>query len=250
MDKIVVNSYEEIYSIVSIIRSNFFNSDEIWFRGQGDSSFFLKPSLLRLKNGIKREKELFIEYKRLAAGINMSRDNDWETVIDMQHYGVPTRLLDWTSNLGTALYFALSSSMENGTMALFLLNPIKLNRLSDISEIPILPPYNTQEFSYIKKYIDKKGEIGKYPIAAKSSYFNSRVKAQSGMFTIHGDEEYGAEIDIVSRSLKKDNVIYKIEISQKAIESIRKYFEISGINDYMIFPDIEGIARYLRGWIE
>ena len=229
MDKIVVNSYEEIYSIVSIIRSNFFNSDEIWFRGQGDSSFFLKPSLLRLKN---------------------ARDNDWETVIDMQHYGVPTRLLDWTSNLGTALYFALSSSMENGTMALFLLNPIKLNRLSDISEIPILPPYNTQEFSYIKKYIDKKGEIGKYPIAAKSSFFNSRVKAQSGMFTIHGDEEYGAEIDIVSRSLKKDNVIYKIEISQKAIESIRKYFEISGINDYTIFPDIEGIARYLRGWIE
>lgn len=54
----------------------------------------------------------------------------------------------------------------------------------------------------------------------------------------------------MSRSLKKDNVIYKIEISQKAIESIRKYFEISGINDYTIFPDIEGIARYLRGWIE
>lgn len=249
MEKIVVNSYEEIYSIVSVIRSNFFNSNEIWFRGQGDSSFFLKPSLLRLENGIKRERELLIEYKRLAAGINISRDNDWETVIDMQHYGVPTRLLDWTSNLGTALYFALASSVENKSMALFLLNPIKLNRLSYIDEIPIFP-YNTQKLSYIKNYINKEGKIGKYPIAAKSSYFNNRVKAQSGMFTIHGDEEYGVELDIVAESLEKDNVIYKIEISQKAIESIRKYFEISGINDYTIFPDIEGIARYLRGWIE
>lgn len=42
------------------------------------------------------------------AGLGLNKNSEWETLIDMQNYGVPTRLLDWMSNLGIALYFALT----------------------------------------------------------------------------------------------------------------------------------------------
>lgn len=39
----------------------------------------------------------------------------------------------------------------------------------------------------------------------------------------------------------------RIDISSEAISSLNDYFDISGINEYTIFPDIQGIASHLRG---
>lgn len=242
---VLVNSFEELYNIVSEIKQGYFLDTEMWFRGHGSSAFLLKPSLFRTKNGIEKERELFNEYERLAAGIGMKRENEWETLIDMQHYGVPTRLLDWTSNLGIALYFAVTSSVRDFPMSLYIMNPLELNKLSRINEIPKLP---SNTLSYINNYVDKKPYPAIYPIAVKCDNINNRVKAQSGMFTIHGEEENNSgEIDIITSLLDKKGCIYKIEISQEARNSIKQYLDLTGINDYTIFPDIQGIARHLSG---
>lgn len=193
----------------------------------------------------KRKKEIFLEYRRLVAGIGLNRNSEWETLIDMQHYGVPTRLLDWTSNLGIAVYFATTSSIDDISMSLYIMNPLELNALSGKNGIPILPN-DSMGLSYVANYIDRNPFPARYPIAVKCDNINSRVKAQSGMFTIHGDENNKEEIDIITELLDKKSSIYKIEISTKAHDSIKEYFDITGIKDYTIFPDIQGIARHLR----
>lgn len=246
MKTYLAKSYEEIYSIVSEIKRSHFENSEIWFRGQGLHTYLLKPSLFRTDNGIKKEKEIFFEYKRLVAGIGLNRESEWETLIDMQHYGVPTRLLDWTSNLGAALYFASTSSVNDYAMSLYIMNPIELNKLSGKSGIPVLPNA-PMGLSYIKNYVDREPFPARYPIAVKCDNINSRVKAQSGMFTIHGDEDGVKDIDIITTILDKKSSIYKIEISSEAHDSIKEYLDIVGIKDYTIFPDIQGIARYLGG---
>ncbi|MCH5254293.1 MAG: FRG domain-containing protein [Lachnospiraceae bacterium] len=246
MDKLLANSFEEVYKIVLEIKQEHFKNTEMWFRGQGLNTYLLKPSLFRTKNGVKKERELFYEYVRLATGIGLTRNNDWENLIDMQHYGVPTRLLDWTSNLGIALYFATTSSINDFPMSLYIMDPLGLNELSMKNEIPILTN-KTVELSYIDNYINRKPFPARYPIAVKCDNINSRVKAQSGMFTIHGDEDNDEEIDIITSLLDKKSYIYKIEISYKAHSSIKEYLDITGINDYTIFPDIQGIARHLSG---
>lgn len=246
METYLANSYQEIYNKVLEIKHTYFEDTEVWFRGQGVNKYLLKPSLFRTMNGIIKEKEIFIEYKRLAAGIGLNRESEWETLIDMQHYGVPTRLLDWTSNFGVALYFALTSSFDDYPMSLYIMNPIELNKLSGKDGIPILPN-NPMGLSYIKNYIDKEPFPAIYPIAVKCNNINNRVKNQSGMFTLHGKEDNEKDIDIITTILDKKNSIYKIDISLDAKNSIKEYLDITGINDYTIFPDIQGIARHISG---
>lgn len=246
MKTYLANSYQDVYTIVSEIKQKYFRDTEMWFRGQGVNTYLLKPSLFRTQKGVDKEREIFQEYRRLVTGLGLNHDNEWKVIIDMQHYGIPTRLLDWTNNLGVALYFATNSSVNGTPMSLYIMNPIELNRLSSKNGIPILPN-DTMGLSYVGNYVNKDPFPARYPIAVKCDDVNSRVKAQSGMFTIHGEEDQETDIDIITTLLDKKSAIYKIDISSDAYDSLKEYFEINGIKDYTIFPDLQGITRYLRG---
>ena len=240
------NSFKEIYEKVCELRQTYFKKDEIWFRGQGVSSWSLEPTLFRTDRGIAREQELFDTYKLLASKINLERNDEWLTLIDMQHYGIPTRLLDWTIDLGTALYFAKTSAVKGSPMSLHLMNPRILNEISkksDILLLPINPNDKDKELSYENLYIKRQPLPATIPLAIKCSGDNARVRAQSGMFTIHGDE---SKKDVLMNELNDKNGIFKIEISYEAIDSLQEYFDVSGIDVFRIFPDIQGISRHLR----
>lgn len=248
METYIARSYEEIYKFVSVIKQKYFKNAEIWFRGQGSNQYLLKPSLFRTRAGIDREKEIFNEYKMLTSRMNFKSNSEWETLINMQHYGIPTRLLDWTNNLGVALYFAATSSTQDVPMCLYIMNPIELNKLSSKKGIPTLPS-DTMGLSYIENYVNKVPFPARYPIAVKCEYVNDRVWMQSGIFTIHGDEENQKDIDIIETILDKQSAIYKIDIAPEAYDSLLNYFDISGIKNYTIFPDMQGIVGYLNNKI-
>lgn len=47
----------------------------------------------------------------------------------MQHYYIPTRLLDWSENLEIATYFAIYNHTNNKDISIYVLNPLELNKL-------------------------------------------------------------------------------------------------------------------------
>jgi FRG domain len=98
------------------------HADGTWiFRGHSSRAFQLQPSAGRVKEGttaaqvLTREKQIFSQFKRQARlHIQYSASfNLWEWMTLAQHYGVPTRLLDWTSNPLVAAYFAVASPPED-----------------------------------------------------------------------------------------------------------------------------------------
>ena len=105
----------------------------MWFRGQSDYSWGLVPSVQR-KDGMGEHYEQYITTNfmihtmRLNPSVPQRYDRaSWLTL--MQHYGLPTRLLDWSESPLVALYFALSSDEDAKTdAAVWVLNPMELNK--------------------------------------------------------------------------------------------------------------------------
>lgn len=233
-----IQSWNDLLCEIKEYRNSLPTGTEIWFRGQGNAKYMLLPSLLRFANGAEKEKEVFDTYRRLSQKLTFSRKNEWELLIDMQHYFIPTRLLDWSENLGIALFFATSSHNEGDDISLYILNPVELNRYSKKAGIPIVPD-ESMGLSYTENYIKKFPFAPQYPIAIKSNFINERVLAQRGMFTVHGDDLTEME-SLCPRAVKK------IILSNEAVSEIKEFLEIANINEFTVFPDLHGLSNYIR----
>src|SRR6266699_2004440 len=103
-----------------------------WFRGHSNHLYKLAPSALRYDTVEERDRALGLvgEMKRFL-GMKLPRPPEpddhlgWMQVA--QHYGLPTRLLDWTQNAAVALFFACCSKPDQDGLVV-ILNPIELNQ--------------------------------------------------------------------------------------------------------------------------
>ncbi len=214
--------------------------DLLWYRGHWNDSFYLLPSLLRFKNGLEKEKYLFTSFRKFSDRLLKRRDSEWETLFDMQHYGVPTRLLDWTESFGISLFFAAYYNnyyAKEEDAAIYLLNPIELNSISGVKEIYRLPDQE-KEFHYTNIYWDKKPFSAKAPIAVEPIFINDRMLAQRGVFTIHDDS-------IVPIEDKYPDAIKKVRLGRNIMPAAVEFLELANINHYSVYPDFAGIAGHL-----
>lgn len=100
----------------------------LFFRGQADVSWSLTPKVIREKN--YNEKELVLDFYHYGPlhSFNYDLDNDRLSLLtDMQHYEVPTRLLDWSLSPLSSLYFAVESSRDKINKKKEIIKEIDIN---------------------------------------------------------------------------------------------------------------------------
>src|SRR5262249_6697533 len=107
-------SFEEL---LRLVRERYFKEQRgHWiFRGHGDATYQLIPSVGRIKHQSrtreKAESSLLAMFRRAAVQhIERPPASDWEWLALAQHHHLPTRLLDWSYNALVALYFATSQA--------------------------------------------------------------------------------------------------------------------------------------------
>lgn len=297
-DTLPVQNLEELLLALSNSVNDIWDPSEnspIWFRGHQSKEYLLIPSLYRMKNGknefynanmsemLKILMDLFKAKSYFAPELIGISDNiNTNCLISMQHYSVPTNILDWSTSAFVALYFALENEINDEksieeNAVIYLLNPARLNHAGDILELkhqsgsmeyPItaLVGDDKRFEEYLPKDNVHNGRTS-YPRAVYAPYVNQRIKAQMGTFTIFGlynDADLQIEKDsknYTKYSLDKIQVEYekkcnssqyeykpfltKIEISALKKQEIANSLRKLGIQKQHIYPELSNIGQNL-----
>lgn len=208
--------------------SKFAVKSQVLFRGQ-DCREPLVPKIARPDPAIdtsSREQMMLDELKRRCArSPQLLGEDDWDALVVAQHYGMSTRLLDWTTNPLVALWFAcfdLRADREGYVFMLIVPDSIMLDRTKDRNPLKIA---GNRVF--------------------KPSVNNDRLLAQSGWFTAHAYSKASqCFVDLhKDTSLPKQILMKGVKGSDKA--TFFRTLDRLGINQESLFPGLEGTCRYV-----
>ncbi|WP_290750151.1 FRG domain-containing protein [Exiguobacterium sp. UBA3968] len=169
-----------------------YSNEQLLFRGQSNSDWGIVSSLFR-GQAVDNDKEhnLYIE-------MNQSNFEEFETpsfvkkICNMQHLGIPTRLVDWTENKLLSLFFAcVSKENEENDGAIFIV--INNKKIEVIDETKAeFEDFLKYRFSNDKTLPESVGRFlltlmknGKQYYFFKTRYYNDRIRIQKGLFSIY-----------------------------------------------------------------
>ncbi len=224
--------------------------EQLWFRGTSNAEHTLLPSLMRLTKDLQRkdhqqvEEDIFFEFQARAAELRRLNLSDWDYLFYGRHYGMPTRLLDWTDTLLIAVYFATErwTASEASTPSIWCLNPYRLNAKTWDEHEVILPRYLgliDEDYWDFSELLTASGPWSwKGPVAIYPIQINDRVRAQRGWFTIHGQDRAPLE------SQFPDQVV-QLVLDKKCIPELKELLNFAGYNRYSVYPDLQNLSAWL-----
>ncbi|WP_029568597.1 FRG domain-containing protein [Pantoea ananatis] len=272
------NLEEEISDVSNylnqILRHEFNEDEEVFYRGHSDYRYELTPSLYRKsiegtfryrQNESEMIKELLTVQPDEFTGDRYMLDK----LVRMQHYGLPTRLLDITTNPLIALYFACSNiKTESGTEVdgnvIIMTTPksqIKFfdsDTVSCIANLSGLTEHQKKRLDYdLEKNTFNKSDACEqllHLIKDEKSYFkhiiepndlkriivvkgrmtNPRINSQSGAFLIFGEDAVLPETGYSHIRIRK----FRIRNKGAIMQQLARF----GITESTVYPGIEKAA--------
>jgi hypothetical protein len=249
VEVIEANGISALVSCVLNIASSLPGGRFLWFRGLNKSHYPLIPKLMRFgKSGeavLERERRLLTRFRQrsLAFWPAGYPQDDWEHLFAMQHFGIPTRLLDWSENLFVAAHFAIATAnSEDATPTVWCVDPVAWNQampgLSEYGDsIHVLTTADEEAESY-RPLTNKRR--GKSPVALFGTHNSNRIVAQRGTFIVWGNEPRSME----DFSGENDATLWKFEIRGETTE-LAYSLRALGFGETMIFPELTSLAEEL-----
>lgn len=214
----------------------------VWYRGQTTESYTLLPSYLRADYA--PETTILSAFKQNASMLTDKQPvSSFDWMFIMQHYGIPTRLLDWSESPLVALYFALQNLEDGQDSVLWALKPTELNkhaRIKNILEEFYIPSCEDEEISgySIESVISTKVELS--PVAVIATRNNPRIQAQMGVFTVHHKDKVPIE------NIGDSSHVIKYIIAKDCKKNMLKQIELLGITEFQLFPELSSIKSIMK----
>jgi len=238
---------------------------ELWFRGQKqfnqpsnrpEDRWDLIPSIARKPYNPLMEVIFMSKFKSYAIPfvqelpsfpIPNGQAAYWHWLFLMQHYGVPTRIMDWSRDALTGLFFALEGrgDKERGKdAAVWILNPVRLNEAFSFYSF-VNPGYipNVDE-DVVNLYFGPNAELGNNkPAAVIGPLNNPHIVAQKGVFTVFPHER---EITPLNLLPDASNYLLEICIDGNSDKAILEQLERYGITHFSLYPDITEVRGQIN----
>ncbi|WP_409304056.1 FRG domain-containing protein [Peribacillus sp. SCS-155] len=221
------------------------------YRGVDSAAFKLATSLMRIEN-TGMESHLLRNFNKYSRSVLKDKHNDWELLAVAQHYGLPTRLLDWSFSPYVAMHFATSDITryrEDG--AIWCLDIIKVHQLLP----PIFKKALSNEESHIftvdmlkdvcpdlKCFDAKKGEDDDFVICLEPPSMEERIVNQYALFTVMTNP-----VRRLDEWLHHYPDLYKKIIIPASLKlEVRDKLDQANINERMIYPGLQGVSAWLK----
>lgn len=255
-------NFEEVYveNIKEYIDIVFSCDGDIVYRGVSDTDYPLIPGIGRKLKGafdkrqrIILESEMLTEFFEKIASIEHC-SNYTELAILAQHYGMPTRLLDWTGNPLVALYFSIKSNFTKDS-AVYIADIANIPRAyanfdystfvyqggtQAITELVLkddsFAKLADDERAYtIFEHVQKNFKDNNFIVITPKAK-TQRVIAQDSIFIFHADPFIPFDKYIVKKIIIKKEIKYRLMY----------YLNKLGFHDFSMFPDCDGLCSYLK----
>jgi len=257
--EIPVSTAKELWDLLSPENNLIKNADNLIFRGQAKSGWDLNPSIFRRESyssyNLGRDMNAISEWRSInifleqcdQAGIYLPGDNfisrqkvrsefkqgmqtadSWppdylyDYMAIAQHYGLPTRLLDWTKRSYVAAYFAASDALkfkDNKYLAIWCFDPRGVREFPDLNIFPV------------------------------PAGVNRNIAAQSGLFSLIKGEDYRKPLNKYIEDKNVTDCLVKLILPVSEAPFIIGFCRMYGVTGSTLFPDMSGAARSTIDWI-
>lgn len=201
----------------------FSNTKTEWgYRGVPVAAYDLIPAIgrpsVRISYNEKLEKEMFRRFKRQALPhLQQQPQTEFEWLAVAQHYGLPTRLLDWTLSPLTALFFALDAGTDQKVedFAVYAYTGTIYEEVAD--------PFSPGSDPHPEVY---------------APHQTTRIAAQQGYFILHREP---------TEPFRTSSLV-KYQFAPSLRPTFTKNLNLLGVNRSALFPDLAGISQHLASW--
>jgi FRG domain len=210
------------------------NDKWTFFRGLPNSEWVLAPGIARSDKApaagwsLGIEMRLFLDFKRMAQTFEPGQsfsDLDWLALA--QHFGLPTRLLDWTDNPLVAAWFAVGDEREHKP------KPPRRSLLPGIVHAVRVDPHVIEESP--QPFVG-----GVAPVLVRVPPRAIRITAQHGLFSLHRDP---LAVWDLATDRRVDHHLFQIPHASK--HTFRIALDRIGFNRQRLMVDLEGLCATL-----
>ena len=157
-----------------------------------------------------------------------------------QHWGLPTRLLDWSTSLLVATFFAVElQTGERRDAAVWALNAFNMNEHFGNDRLQYAIDSHTAAKYVEPAFYFQHEEPGGY-LGVLALEHDRRIHAQQGTFTIHSCR------DCLEQSAGSERWLRKVVIPAGAVDRIRRELRVLGVSRSSLFPDLAALAAQIK----
>jgi hypothetical protein len=226
---------------------------EVWFRGVTNADWPLLPSAHR--HTTYDEQSAFQRFCHQAPFYTQKKTADkWEMYYDMQHYGLPTRLLDWSLSPLASLYFAFEREwrQDNKSPAIWMIDPAGLNDFFYGERLIHIMDAADFSSSFLPDFKQDARTPKTKPIFILPIVNNPRIFAQQGMFSVHGTDSTSIDT-LMEVCPDKDKLICKFvfepapgKTMDDLYDEMNAWVNLLGFSKDRIYPELSNIAATIK----